>query len=125
MVRPDGAPHLSLVNAGVLAHPTTGEPVVGYVTYGKVKLRALRRNPATSILWRVGWRWVAVDGTSALVGPDDPYEGVDAERLRMLLREIFVAAGGVHDDWDTYDATMRAERRTAIIVRAARVYGTN
>ena len=25
---------------------------------------------------------------------------------RLLLREVFVAAGGTHDDWDGYDATM-------------------
>ena len=41
VVRPDGTPHVSLVNAGVLDHPRTGEPVAAYVTYGKVKLRAL------------------------------------------------------------------------------------
>ncbi|HWI02322.1 MAG TPA: hypothetical protein VNT52_00590, partial [Acidimicrobiales bacterium] len=27
----------------------------------------------------------------------------DGERLRLLLREIFTAAGGTHEDWDTYD----------------------
>jgi hypothetical protein len=47
---------------------------------------------------------------------------VDAERLRVLLREIFTAAGGTHDDWDTYDAAMRAERRTAVLVTPERVY---
>ena len=42
VVRADGTPHTSLVNAGVLDHPSTSVPVVGYVTYGKVKLRNLR-----------------------------------------------------------------------------------
>ena len=46
VVRADGTPHTSLVNAGVLDHPRTAEPVVGYVTYGKVKLRNLRERPA-------------------------------------------------------------------------------
>ena len=34
VVRADGTPHTSLVNAGVLDHPRTGEPVVGYITQG-------------------------------------------------------------------------------------------
>ena len=125
VVRADGTPHSSLVNAGVLDHPTTGEPVVGYGTYGPVKLRALRARPATSILWRDGWRWAAVDGTSELIGPDDPAEGVDAEGLRLLLRAVFTAAGGTHDDWDAYDAAMRAEGRVAVLVRPVRVYGNH
>ncbi|MBW0101945.1 pyridoxamine 5'-phosphate oxidase family protein [Pseudonocardia sp. KRD291] len=125
VVRADGAPHSSLVNAGVLDHPITGEPVVGYVTYGPVKLRTLRARPATSILWRAGWRWAAVDGTSELIGPDDPADGVDAEGLRLLLRAVFVSAGGTHDDWDAYDAAMRSEGRVAVLVRPAKVYGNH
>jgi len=123
VVRADGTPHSSLVNAGVLDHPTKGHPVVGYVTYGPVKLRNLRARPATSLLFRAGWRWAGVDGTSELIGPDDPADGVDAERLRLLLREIFTAAGGTHDDWDTYDRVMREEGRVAVLVTPTRVYG--
>jgi hypothetical protein len=66
-----------------------------------------------------------VDGTSELIGPDDPAEGVDAERLRLLLREIFTAAGGTHDDWDAYDRTMREEGRVAVLVTPTRVYGNS
>lgn len=47
---------------------------------------------------------------------------LDPERLRLLLREIFSAAGGEHDDWDTYDRAMAEERRTAVLVRPDRVY---
>ncbi|WP_300019011.1 pyridoxamine 5'-phosphate oxidase [Pseudonocardia sp.] len=128
VVRADGTPHTSLVNAGVLDHPLTGQPVpltgqpvVGYVTYGPVKLRTLRARPATSLLWRAGWRWVGVDGHSELLGPDDP--GLDAEPLRLLLRAVFAAAGGTHDDWDAYDRAMRDERRVAVLVTPRRVYG--
>jgi PPOX class probable F420-dependent enzyme len=119
VVRADGTPHTSLVNAGVLDHPRTGAPVVGYVTYGPVKLRALRERPATSLLWRSGWRWVGVDGDSELVGPGD----TDAEELRLLLRAVFTAAGGTHDDWDAYDRTVREEGRVAVLVTPRRVYG--
>lgn len=121
VVRADGTPHTSLVNAGVLDHPLTGEPVVGYVTYGPVKLRNLRARPATSVLWRAGWRWAGVDGDSELFGPDDP--GLDPEPLRLLLRAVFAAAGGTHDDWDGYDQAMRDERRVAVLVSPRRVYG--
>jgi PPOX class probable F420-dependent enzyme len=125
VVRADGTPHSSLVNAGVLDHPTKGHPVVGYVTYGPVKLRNLRTRPATSLLFRAGWRWSGVDGTSELIGPDDPADGVDAERLRLLLREIFTAAGGTHDDWDAYDRVMRDEGRVAVLVTPTKVYGNS
>ena len=58
-----------------------------------------------------------------LCGPDDPVPGVDAEGLRLLLRAVFTAAGGTHDDWDAYDAAMARERRTAVLVTPERVYG--
>jgi PPOX class probable F420-dependent enzyme len=119
VVRADGSPHSSLVNAGVLDHPRTGAPVVGYVTYGPVKLRNLRDRPATSVLWRSGWRWAAVDGETELVGPGD----VDPEDLRLLLRNVFRAAGGTHDDWAEYDRVMRDEGRTAVLVTPTRIYG--
>ena len=123
VVRADGTPHSSLINAGVLEHPLTGEQVVGYVTYGPVKLRNLRKRPATSLLWRAGWQWVGVDGSSELIGPDDPADGIDAEGLRLLLRAVFSGAGGTHDDWDAYDRVMIDERRVAVLVRPRRVYG--
>lgn len=119
VVRADGTPHTSLVNAGVLDHPVTSVPVAGYVTYGPVKLRNLRERPATSILWRAGWRWAGVDGPSELIGPGD----TDAEALRLLLRAVFTACGGTHDDWDTYDRVMREEGRVAVLVTPQRVYG--
>ena len=45
---------------------------------------------------------------------------MDAERLRLLLREIFTAAGGTHDDWDTYDRVMAEERRAAVLLTPER-----
>jgi hypothetical protein len=52
-------------------------------------------------------------------------DGIDAERLRVLLREIFEAAGGTHEDWDEYDRVMAAERRVAVLIAPERVYGNN
>jgi hypothetical protein len=40
----------------------------------------------------------------------------------VLLREVFTAAGGTHDDWDTYDAVMRDERRAAVLIDPTRIY---
>jgi PPOX class probable F420-dependent enzyme len=113
----------SLVNAGVMPHPLTGDEVLGFVTYGRVKLGNLRSRPHLTAVVRSGWNWVAVEGTAQLIGPDDAHPEVDSDRLRLLLREIFTAAGGRHDDWDEFDRVMREQRRTAVLVSPTRVYG--
>ncbi|HEX5293387.1 MAG TPA: pyridoxamine 5'-phosphate oxidase, partial [Streptosporangiaceae bacterium] len=74
-----------------------------------------------SVVIRAGWEWAGVEGPVELAGPDDPMPGVDAERLRLLLREIFTAAGGTHDDFGTYDRVMAEERRLAVLVTPARI----
>ncbi|MHA6796270.1 TIGR03618 family F420-dependent PPOX class oxidoreductase [Pseudonocardia bannensis] len=121
-VRADGSVQASLVNSGPVPHPVTGADTVGFVTYGKVKLANLRERPRIALTFRSGWNWFTVEGTAEIIGPDDPADGIDDERLRLLLREIFVGAGGQHDDWDTYDATMRQQRRAAVLVTPERVY---
>jgi PPOX class probable F420-dependent enzyme len=122
-LRRDGSIQSSVVNAGVLQHPLTDAPVVGLVAIGgSRKLHNLRADPRATIVARTGWQWAAVEGPAQLIGPDDPHPDVDAERLRLLLREIFTAAGGTHDDWPTYDRVMREERRTAVLVSPGRVY---
>jgi PPOX class probable F420-dependent enzyme len=121
-LRADGTIQASLVNAGVLPDPFGGEPVLAFVTYGKVKLGHLRARPQVTATFRRGWEWASVEGRAELVGPEDPRDGVDGERLRLLLREIFAAAGGEHDDWDEYDKVMREQGRTAVLIRPTRVY---
>ena len=122
--RRDGTTPVTLVNAGVMAHPISGEGVVGLVAIGgSVKLTHLRRNPATSVTWRVGWEWLTVEGLADLIGPDDLPDGFAAERVAHVLRGVFVAAGGTHDDWETYDRVMAEERRTAVFVTPTRIYG--
>jgi PPOX class probable F420-dependent enzyme len=122
-LRRDGSIQSSLINAGVLPHPFTGEPVVGLVAIGgSLKLRHLRADPRTTIVARAGWQWASVEGAAQLIGPDDTHPDVDAETLRTLLRDVFKAAGGTHDDWDTYDRVMAEERRTAVLIAPARVY---
>jgi PPOX class probable F420-dependent enzyme len=120
--RADATVQASLVNAGVLPHPFGGEPVVAFVTYGRAKLRNLRARPGLAVTFRSGWAWATVEGNAELIGPDDLHPDVDDERLRLLLREVFQAAGGTHDDWPEYDRTMREQRRTVVIVSPKRIY---
>lgn len=121
-IRRDGSVQSSVVNAGVLPHPVSGERVVGLVAAGRAKLRNLRADPRCTIVARGGWRWAAVEGRAEIIGPDDPRREVDAEALRILLRDIFKAAGGRHDDWDDYDRTMAEERRAAVLISPQRIY---
>lgn len=121
-LRADATIQSSVVNAGVMAHPFGGEPVLAFVTYGKAKLAHLRARPAVTVTFRSGWRWVAVEGRAELIGPQDPHPRVDAERLRLLLREVFTAAGGSHDDWAAYDRVMLEQQRTAVFIVPTRIY---
>jgi PPOX class probable F420-dependent enzyme len=122
-VRADGSVQASLVNAGVLAHPATRQPVLAFVTYGRVKLANLRARPALAATFRNGWQWATVEGRAELAGPDDPVRWLaDADALRVLLRDVFTAAGGTHDDWDEYDRVMAEQRRAVVLVTPTRVY---
>ena len=47
---------------------------------------------------------------------------LDAEGVRVLLRDVFIAAGGTHDDWAAYDAVMAQEGRAAVLLTAERLY---
>jgi PPOX class probable F420-dependent enzyme len=122
-VRGDGTVQSSVVNAGVLAHPLRPAQVVGLVAVGgSRKLHHLRADPTATIVARAGWRWATAEGRAEIIGPDDPHPEVDGEGLRQLLRDIFRAAGGTHDDWDTYDRVMAEERRAAVLITPGRVY---
>jgi PPOX class probable F420-dependent enzyme len=122
-LRPDGSAQASVVNAGVLSHPRSGDQVVGIVAAGgSQKLRDLRADPRCTAVLRAGWQWAAVEGMAELIGPDDPQPGVDGEALRVLLQDVFRAAGGSHDDWPTYDRVMAEERRTAVLITPTRTY---
>jgi PPOX class probable F420-dependent enzyme len=122
-LRSDGSVHATVVNAGVLQHPLRARQVVAFVAVGGTrKLDHLRADRRTTVVVRAGWRWATVEGDAEIIGPDDPHPDVDGEALRLLLRDIFRAAGGTHDDWDTYDRVMAAERRAAVLITPRRVY---
>lgn len=122
-LRADNTIQASLINAGILAHPATGEPVLAFVTYGRVKLANLRARPAVTLTFRNGWQWATVEGHAELAGPDDEPGWLDGpEQLRLLLREVFTACGGTHDNWADYDQTMVEQGRVAVLVAPTRVY---
>jgi PPOX class probable F420-dependent enzyme len=124
-LQPDATIQSSVVNAGVLDHPVTGEPVVGLVARGRSrKLANLRARPRATVVVRAAWEWVAAEGPADLAGPDDKLGDLDADGVRLLLRQIFTACGGMHDDWDTYDRVMAEERRTGVLVTPDRVYSS-
>lgn len=122
-VRADGTVQASLVNVGLLPHPAGGEPMLGFTTYGKVKLANLRARPQLAVTFRNGWQWATAEGRAELAGPDDAQPWLsDGDQLRLLLREVFTAAGGTHDNWDEYDRVMAAERRAVVLITPTRVY---
>ena len=122
--RADGSAQASVVNAGVLDHPVSGEPVVGFNARGEAKkLGNLRLQPRVTVVFRSGWDWVAVEGDADLAGPRDPLEWIDATEVPRLLREVYAAAvGGTEAQWVELDSVMAAERHTAVLVRPIRVY---
>jgi PPOX class probable F420-dependent enzyme len=122
-LRADGTIQASLINAGIVAHPEDGEPVLAFVTYGRVKLANLRARPAVTLTFRRGWQWATVEGRAELAGPDDvPGWLAGPDQLRLLLREVFTACGGTHDNWTEYDRTMVEQGRVAVLVAPTRVY---
>jgi PPOX class probable F420-dependent enzyme len=121
--RADGSIQASLVNAGLVPHPLTSDPALAFVTYGKVKLANLRARPRIAVTFRQGWQWATVEGTAEIIGPDDPHPSfAEPDSLRLLLREVFTAAGGTHDDWAEYDGVMAQQRRAVVLIAPSRVY---
>ena len=121
--RRDGSAQASVVNAGVMTNPIDGSPAVALVAHGRGrKLVHLRERPRMTVVARAGWEWAAVEGPTTIIGPDDVPAGFEIEQVPQLLRDVFVAAGGTHDDWDEYDRVMAKDRRAAVFVVPERVY---
>ena len=117
VARPDGTVHASVVSAGLIDDPIDGAPGVAAVLGGGArKLQLLRVTGKATLVFKNGGDWAAVSGPVRLVGPDDGTDlGLD---VPALVRAVFRAAGGTHEDWDEFDRVMAAERRCAAFVRA-------
>lgn len=123
--RPDSSVHSSLVNAGVIDHPVTGVESVALVVRGNtVKLRHWRHTPRATVVFKSGWSWIGVEGATTIIGPDDHLDGFEPSHVPQLLRDVFTAAGGTHEDWDEYDRVMAAEHRAAVFIHPARIMGS-
>lgn len=120
--RGDGSVHASLVNAGVLDDPLRASPCVGLVVRSSArKLVHMRRSGRAAVVFHRGWEWVAAEGSVTIVGPDDVPHGFDLDELPGLIRAVFVAAGGTHEDWVEFDRVMAEERRAAVLVGLDRI----
>ena len=123
--RPDGTAQASVVNAGLIVHPLTSEPAVGFVVQGgeRTKLTNLRARRVATVVFRSGWEWVSIEGDVDLVGPNDELDGVESESVAAVFHAIYAAAiGGAPDDWAARDEVIERERHTAVLVRPTRVY---
>lgn len=120
----DGRVLSSIVNCGVIDHPVTGETCVALVAIGSAaRVGHVRRGSQVTIAVRRGWNWVSVTGPADLIGPDDIPDSMASDAVRVLLRDIYTAAGGSHDDWDEYDRVMAEGKRIAIFVSPERILG--
>lgn len=120
----DGRVLSSVVNCGVFDHPVTGETCVALVARGAAaRVGHVRRGSQVTVAVRRGWSWVGVTGPADLIGPDDIPVSMDGDSVRVLLRDIYTAAGGKHDDWDEYDRAMAEDKRVAIFVSPERILG--
>lgn len=112
-IRPSGTVQSTLVNVGLyadgLAFTTVG---------GSRKAYNLQRNPACTVTIHHGPYWITVEGKARLY----TWDNTEADTMRHLLREIYVVAGGTHDDWETYDRVVQAEGRAAVVLVPERIY---
>ena len=120
----DGKVLSSVVNCGMIQHPLTGATCVVFVSGSNAaRLKHIDRGSQVTISVRRGWAWSSVTGPADLIRPEDLPDSIDAERMRLLLREVFHAAGGVHDDLEEYDRAMAEEGRVVICVTPERILG--
>ena len=122
----DGRVLSTLVNCGVIDHPVTGEPRVAMVSGGSAaRLGHVRRGSEVTVAVTRGWNWVGITGPAELIGPADPNDDLDADATRLLLRQVFTAAGGTHDDFEEFDRAMVEDGRTAVLIEPLRIIGNS
>jgi hypothetical protein len=99
----------------------TGTGVIALVARGDArKVAHIRASGRASVTFRRGWQWAGIEGAAEIVADD---AGSGDRGLRQLLRDVFVAAGGTHGDWDEYDRIMAEEGRVPIFITPDRILG--
>ena len=120
----DGRILSTVVNCGMIEHPITGDTCVAFVSGSNAaRLKHIERGSQVTVCVRRGWVWSSVTGPADLIKPESLPEGIDSEKMRLLLREVFHAAGGVHDDLEEYDKAMAGEKRVVVCVSPDRILG--
>jgi len=123
-IQKDGGILSSVVNCGVLPHPTTQKLCVAFVSAGNAaRLKHIERGSQVTVAIRREWKWVSVSGKANLFGPEHLPDNFDPEQLRILLRDVFISAGGVHDDFEEYDKVMASEKRVVVCVGVEQIRG--
>ena len=120
----DGRILSTVVNCGMIEHPITGDTCVSFVSGSNAaRLKHIERGSQVTVSVRRGWVWSSVTGPAYLIKPESLPEGIDSEKMRLLLREVFHAAGGVHHDLEEYDEAMDGEKRVVVCVSPDRILG--
>jgi len=116
-VGPAGHSQATVANAG----PYDGQ-VVFVSREHTVKIKNVRKNGrcAVTVLHPETGRYVTVEGPAKVQGWDD----TAPEALLSLLRNAYQATGRPPERWTDFDGTMRAERRTVVLISPDRVYGS-
>lgn len=123
-VRADNSVLSSVVNCGLVEHPLTKAPAVAFVSgCSAARLTHIDRGSWATVAVRRGWEWLAASGPADVLGPDTLQDGFTGEELRLLLRSVFCAAGGEHDDYEEYDRAMATEGRVVVLVSPNRILG--
>ena len=116
-VGPSGHAQTTVVSAGLL------DGQVAFVSRADtVKVRNVRRSGHCSVtlINPDNRRYVTVQGAASVHG----WDNTDEAALLDLLRRAYGAAGRPSDRWDDFDASMREEQRTVVLVTPERVYGS-
>lgn len=117
--RRNGMPQLSIVTV----YPRDGGVGVS-ITETRMKFKNLLRDPRCSLLVsHVDWwsGFLVFEGTVELMHSGN----TDPETLRRARRHIFSATTRRRSrDWDEYDRITNDDKRVAMVLRPAHVYGT-
>jgi hypothetical protein len=118
--RNDGHIHSTVVNAGVVEHPLTGDSVVAVITDARSgKVANLRVTPRATVSARADWSWTTVEGDVEVI--DVTLLGRDP--FCRLLRDVSAAAiGGTPENWRAHVDGLNLDDHAVVLITPVRVY---